>query len=53
MYVEVYFLKRIIMNDWGNSIKMSMKQFQIYNANYWQKMPDFIGLYHFEVIIQL
>jgi hypothetical protein len=28
---------------------------QIYNAKYmyWQKMRDFIGLYHFEVIIQL
>ena len=26
---------------------------QIYNAKYWQKMHDFIGLYHFEVIIQL
>jgi hypothetical protein len=24
---------------------------QIYNAKYWQKMRDFIGLYHFEVII--
>jgi hypothetical protein len=33
------------MNDWGNSIKMS--------AKYWQKMRDFIGPYHFEVIIQL
>jgi hypothetical protein len=26
---------------------------QIYNAKYWQKMRDFIILYHFEVIIQL
>jgi len=43
------------MNDWGNSIKMSMRQYSdfIYNAKYWQKMRDFIGLYHFEVIIQL
>ena len=27
IYVEVYFLKRIIMNDWGNSIKMAMRQY--------------------------
>jgi hypothetical protein len=40
------------MNDWGNSIKMSMR-YQIYNAKYWEKMRDFIGPYHFEVIIQL
>jgi acyl-ACP thioesterase len=25
----------------------------INNAKYWQKMRDFIGLYHFDVIIQL
>jgi hypothetical protein len=48
MYVEVYFLKR-------NSIKIKCPwdNIQIYNAKYWQKMRDFIGLYHFEVIIQL
>jgi hypothetical protein len=34
------------MNDWGNSINI-----QIYNAKYWQKMRDFIGLYHFEATI--
>jgi hypothetical protein len=32
------------MEDWGNKIN---------NAKYWQKMRDFIGFYHFEVIIQL
>ena len=44
------FSKESLMNDWGNSIKMSMRQ---YSDLYWQNMPDFIGLYHFEVIIQL
>jgi hypothetical protein len=29
------------------------KHYTIYNAKYWQKMRDCIGLYHFEVIIQL
>jgi hypothetical protein len=36
------------MNDWGNSITMSMTIFRFI-----QKMRDFIGLYHFEVIILL
>jgi hypothetical protein len=31
----------------------SKDNIQIYNAKYWQKIRDFIGLYHFEVIIQL
>jgi hypothetical protein len=31
--------------------KQHKDNIQIYNAKYWQKMCDFIGLYHFEVIV--
>jgi hypothetical protein len=35
------------------SKKCPWDNIQIYNAKYWQKMRDFIDLYHSEVIIQL
>jgi hypothetical protein len=55
MYVEVYFLKRIKLLWMTGEIayKCPWDNIQIYNAKHWQKMRDFIGPYHFEVIIQL
>ena len=55
MYVDVYFLKRIKLLWMTGEIayKCPWDNIQIYNAKHWQKMRDFIGPYHFEVIIQL
>jgi hypothetical protein len=55
IYVEVYFLKRIklLWMTGGIAYKCPWDNIQIHNAKYCQKMRDCIGLYHFEVIIQL
>jgi hypothetical protein len=52
IYVEVCFLKRIKLL-WMTGEICPWDNIQIYNTKYWQKMRDFIGLYQFEVIIQL
>ena len=55
IYVEVYFLKRIklLWITGETAWQCPRDNIQIYNAKYWQKMRDFIILYHVEVIIQL